>query len=110
MRSPAADTPAKPQPGAATIIGPKPGLAATDQAEAKLPTSNLSFVRNIAPILVAKCAKCHINATKGKFSMATFEALKKGTPDGSVFAAGNGANSQLVMLIASGDMPRAGPK
>ena len=42
--------------------------------------------------------------------MATFEALKKGTPDGSVFAAGNGANSQLVMLIASGDMPRAGPK
>lgn len=75
-----------------------------------LPANNLSFVKNIAPILVVKCAKCHISASKGKFSMATFEALKKGTPDGVVYNPGKGVGSRITDLIETGDMPRAGPK
>ncbi len=42
--------------------------------------------------------------------MTTFEALKKGTPDGVVIMAGKSSGSRLVDLIESGDMPRAGPK
>jgi hypothetical protein len=75
-----------------------------------LPTKNLSFVKDVAPILVAKCAKCHIDQAKGKFSMATFESLKKGSPDGSVYSPGKGTGSRIVDLIETGDMPRAGPK
>ena len=81
-----------------------------DAAAAKLPDSDLSFAKNIAPILVAKCSRCHINDSKGKFSMATFEALMKGNPDGIVVRPGKSSGSRLVDLIASGDMPRAGPK
>jgi hypothetical protein len=75
-----------------------------------LPDKNLSFVKNIAPILVAKCSRCHIDAAKGKFSMATFESLIKGSADGAVFQPGKGSGSRLVDLLQSGDMPRAGPK
>jgi hypothetical protein len=75
-----------------------------------LPTNNLSFVKDIAPILLAKCAKCHIDQAKGKFSMATFESLKKGSPDGAVYSPGKGTGSRIVDLIETGDMPRAGPK
>ncbi len=84
--------------------------AAKGDAAGALPANNLSFVKNIAPILVAKCARCHINTTKGKFSMATFESLKKGPPDGVVFAPGKSIGSRLIDVIESGDMPRAGPK
>src|SRR5262249_43952189 len=79
-------------------------------ASGALPTKNLSFAKDIAPILVAKCAKCHIDQAKGKFSMATFESLKKGSPDGAVYSPGKGTGSRIVDLIETGDMPRAGPK
>jgi mono/diheme cytochrome c family protein len=86
--------------------------AKTDAAAAggAQPTKNFSFVKDIAPILVAKCAKCHIDQAKGKFSMATFESLKKGSPDGAVYSPGKGTGSRIVDLIETGDMPRAGPK
>jgi mono/diheme cytochrome c family protein len=94
----------------------KKAEAAAEKAKADaaaggaLPTKNLSFVRDVAPILVAKCAKCHIDQAKGKFSMATFESLKKGSPDGAVYSPGKGTGSRIVDLIETGDMPRAGPK
>ncbi|HTQ39713.1 MAG TPA: c-type cytochrome domain-containing protein [Pirellulales bacterium] len=74
------------------------------------PDKNLSFTKNIAPILVSKCTRCHIDQARGKFSMATFESLKKGTPDGPVFVAGKSGDSRMVEALTSGDMPRAGPK
>src|SRR4051794_6458484 len=51
-------------------------------AAGPLPDKNLSFTKNIAPLLVTKCGRCHVSAARGKFSMATFADLKKGTPDG----------------------------
>jgi hypothetical protein len=91
----------------------KPGVPSNpliDDAPSTLPDKNLSFAKNIAPILVAKCSRCHIDAAKGKFSMATYESLKKGSADGVVFQPGKGSGSRLVDLLESGDMPRAGPK
>ncbi|HMC12260.1 MAG TPA: c-type cytochrome domain-containing protein, partial [Pirellulaceae bacterium] len=68
------------------------------------------FSKHIAPILVTKCSRCHINDSKGKFSLATFGALMKGNPDGIVVRPGKSSGSRLVDLITSGDMPRAGAK
>ncbi|HZZ30297.1 MAG TPA: c-type cytochrome domain-containing protein, partial [Pirellulales bacterium] len=80
-------------------------------AAGALPDKNLSFTKDIAPILVAKCTRCHIDQARGKFSMATFESFKKGTPDGPVFEAGKGSASRIVDALTSGDMPRGpGPK
>jgi mono/diheme cytochrome c family protein len=81
-----------------------------DLPKTPLPDKNLSFVKNIAPILVTKCTRCHIDQARGKFSMATFEALKKGTPDGPVFTPGKSSDSRIVEALTSGDMPQAGPK
>ena len=79
-------------------------------AAGPLPDKNLSFTKNIAPILVAKCGRCHVTAARGKFSMATFADLRKGPPDGVVIMAGKSSGSRLIDVIESGDMPRGGAK
>jgi hypothetical protein len=79
-------------------------------AAGPLPDKNLSFTKNIAPLLVTKCGRCHVTAAKGKFSMATFADLKKGPPDGVVIMPGKSSGSRLIDVIESGDMPRAGAK
>jgi mono/diheme cytochrome c family protein len=79
-------------------------------AAGPLPDKNLSFSKNIAPLLVTKCGNCHVRAAKGKFSMATFADLKKGTPDGVVISPGKSSGSRLIDVIESGDMPRGGAK
>ncbi len=82
-----------------TVPDWKPGESA--------PTGDtVSFVREVAPILVAKCGGCHINRSQGEFSMANFAALEKGSSSGVVFMAGDAAGSRMIELVESGDMPR----
>ena len=38
----------------------------------------LSFVNQIAPILLNNCGRCHVDRTSGGFGMANFEALVSG--------------------------------
>ena len=70
----------------------------------------VSFSRQVAPLLVAKCGGCHVQRARGEFSMATFATLFKGPPSGVVFMAGDAGGSRLVEVIESGDMPRGGGK
>ena len=44
------------------------------------------------------------------FSMANFETLMKGTPDGTVIFPKDADGSRLIEVIESGDMPRGGLK
>lgn len=69
-----------------------------------------SFVRQVVPILAAKCGGCHMRDAKGRFSMATFAALERGNRDGKVVLPGKPDGSRLIEVIASGDMPRGGGK
>ncbi|MCC7087384.1 MAG: hypothetical protein IT427_20470 [Pirellulales bacterium] len=72
---------------------------------------NVSFTKTVAPILLSKCGRCHVNDRKGDFSMANYELLRLGTKDGVVIMPGKGGGSRLVEVIESGDMPRGnGPK
>jgi mono/diheme cytochrome c family protein len=68
----------------------------------------VSFTKQVAPILVAKCAKCHIDKSSGDFSMATYGQLAKGSKDGLVYFPGKGKTSRMIELIEQGDMPRGG--
>merc|ERR1711964_523514 len=43
-----------------------------------------SFVQHVAPILVAKCGRCHVNGNRGEFSMANYDALLRGSTAGAV--------------------------
>ena len=99
-------------------LGPKPDAVkpATKPGEAKPDTSNapakggVSFVKQVAPMLVAKCGRCHIDRSQGKFSMATFAALAKGSEAGRVIFPKDGKSSRIVEVIEQGDMPRGGAK
>lgn len=70
----------------------------------------VSFVRQVAPLLVAKCAGCHIQRSRGEFNMATYVSLSRGSESGPVIMAGDASGSRIVEVIASGDMPRGGGK
>lgn len=70
----------------------------------------VSFVGEVAPILASKCGGCHINGSRGGFSLATFAALMKGPPEGVVIFAGDTVGSRLIETIETGDMPRGGGK
>lgn len=68
----------------------------------------ISFTRQVAPMLVGKCGNCHVTAAKGQFSMATFTSLMRGSKSGAVVLPGKGNGSRIVEVIESGDMPRGG--
>ena len=89
-----AATPGKPVP---------PGKPAAPAA------GDISFTKQVAPILVARCNNCHITAMRGNFSMASYTALMKGNNDGKVILA-KADGSRLIEVLASGDMPRGGGK
>ena len=70
----------------------------------------MSFTKNVAPILVNRCGRCHVSDSKGDFNMGTFAALMKGPPEGVVIFAGDTVGSRLIETIETGDMPRGGGK
>lgn len=66
----------------------------------------VSFVKSIAPIIVAKCGNCHVNQKRGDFSAATFLALDAST----TLAYGLPNDARLIQVIESGEMPKNGAK
>ena len=70
----------------------------------------ISFSKDIAPWMVEQCSRCHINAERGGFSLATYTALMKGSKGGVVLFPGDPVGSRLVETIETGDMPRSGNK
>jgi mono/diheme cytochrome c family protein len=68
----------------------------------------VSFTKQVAPVLVAKCAGCHIQRSRGEFNMSTYVSLSKGSANGTVIMAGDAKGSRIVEMLESGDMPRGG--
>lgn len=99
--SSAAPRPERPTPRS------RPGRGATPSEPAD---AGPSFVRQIAPILVQHCGRCHINRSEGNFTMANFALLAKGPPEGTVIFPGDPVGSRLIETIETGDMPRGGGK
>jgi mono/diheme cytochrome c family protein len=74
----------------------------------KTATGGISFVNDVAPLLADRCGNCHVTQQKGGFSVATYAALRQGSPSGTVFNPGKGRGSTFIELLESGDMPRGG--
>ena len=96
------------EPPAARSVAP--GTAKSAAPVSAKVDGDVSFTRQVAPLLVTRCGRCHVQNARGEFSMATYVSLSKGTKDGAVILAGNGRGSRIVEVIASGDMPRGGGK
>ncbi len=73
-----------------------------------LPVSGqaISFSKQVAPILTAKCGGCHVAGRRGGFHMASYAGLMQT----GVVQRGAGNASRLIEVILSGDMPRGGGK
>ena len=70
----------------------------------------VSFSQHVAPMLLAKCGRCHVNDSKGQFNVGTFANLMRGSEAGRVIFTGDPDGSPLVEVIVEGDMPRGGGK
>ncbi len=64
----------------------------------------VSFAKDVAPILVAKCGNCHVRGSRGNFNMATYQALS----DSGMIVPGDPVLSRLIQVIDSGEMPKGG--
>ncbi|MFK7736690.1 MAG: c-type cytochrome domain-containing protein [Pirellulaceae bacterium] len=73
-------------------------------------TAEVSFAKDIAPWIVEACGRCHIDSSRGRFSLATFAALRSGVRGAPVVYSGDTKGSRLVEVIESGDMPRGNRK
>ena len=70
----------------------------------------VSFVKAVAPWMVSACGRCHADRSSGGFSLATYDALMKGTAAGAVLFPSSSRGNRLVEVFESGDMPRGGGK
>jgi mono/diheme cytochrome c family protein len=64
----------------------------------------VSFVGQIAPMLVSRCGGCHVTGRKGGFQIQSYAGLMRSNS----VQPGAGDASRLVEVIESGDMPRGG--
>lgn len=61
-----------------------------------------SFDTSIRPVLEARCGKCHLEQSKGNFSLASLDTAIAGGKSGTAIVPNDGAHSLLYRMI-SGD-------
>ena len=90
--------------------GPKATAGKDPSKELKAKSEGISFTKDVAPVLVEHCGRCHVDKTTGGFTMPTYEGLMKGSRAGVVLFAGDPEGSPLIEAMASGTMPPSGNK
>lgn len=68
--------------------------------------ASVSFVKHVAPIIVAKCGKCHVASSKGKYGIASYDALMASDS----ISPNDPTDSSFIEVIESGEMPKGGLK
>ena len=67
-------------------------------------TNGSSFVNDVAPIIMQRCGRCHVNQSRGEFSARSFDSLMASTH----VSPGRPDTSLLIEVIADGSMPPNG--
>lgn len=83
--------------------------AATEPAAAAGAT--VSFASEILPIIQSRCINCHGgDEIEEGLSMNTHADIMAGSENGAILVPGDAASSLIIEMVASGDMPKRGPK
>ena len=69
-------------------------------------TDSVSFTKHVAPIIVGKCGNCHVANSRGRYGIASYDALMSSKS----VVPGDPASSNFLAVIESGEMPKNGPK
>lgn len=86
-----------------------PTAAAPAGGEASV--ADVTFASAIQPIVAQRCAKCHVEETKGRYSLASLESALAGGKSGpGVVVPGNGEGSLLYQMVAGKAEKRMPPK
>ncbi len=101
---------AKPVPKPVPMPMPAPGTPAGTPPAGVPAAGEVSFVKQIAPFLIAKCGNCHVNQAKGGLNFASYEVLERGFKGKLMIQKGDAKNSEGVREIESGNMPKGGLK
>lgn len=89
-------------------LDPLPSWKELGKPKPAEPDDVVSFTKDVAPWLMTRCGNCHIDESRGGFSMRTFAELRRGTAAGVVLFPGSPRDSRIVEVIETGDMPRGG--
>lgn len=79
------------------------------EAPAAAKEAGLKFSRDIAPVFVANCLRCHNEramAKNGKLNLSTFTAIQQGGKDGAIIVAGKPEESHLYLRLTGDEEPR----
>lgn len=75
------------------------------------PATNVSYTRDVQPILESRCGKCHMGEFVSEgLHMDTYESLMEGSDHGPVIVPGDADDSLLVKKLVEGKMPKRGLK
>jgi hypothetical protein len=91
---------------------PNSGSAYPNPAYPNPATSgSVSFAKDVLPILVDNCFKCHGgDKTEKGLILNSYASVMTGSQNGAVIVAGNADNSLLFKNVSSGKMPKRGTK
>jgi hypothetical protein len=91
------------------LEAPLPAAKTKAKTAAKGGAASVSFLKDVAPVLNARCGGCHVRNARGMFSMASYEALMKGPMSaGPVIKGGDVQASLLLQKVADKEMPPSG--
>lgn len=92
--------------GAPKMRPPVAGKNAPKGKPAAPAPATVSYAEKIAPLLLRHCGGCHVSGRRGEFQFTSYDTLIKS----GMIQQGSGADSRLVEVIRTGDMPRGGGK
>lgn len=70
-----------------------------------------TFAAAVQPIVAQRCAKCHVEESKGQYSLDSLESALAGGKNGAaVVVPGNGEGSLLYQMVAGTAEKRMPPK
>jgi mono/diheme cytochrome c family protein len=69
----------------------------------------VSYAVDVAPLFNQRCTQCHSGGQpSGGLDLSSYAGLMAGGARGAVITPGDAANSLLISLVSSGQMPKSG--
>jgi len=86
-------------------------ISHSGSTEAAPTNANVSYAKDVRPILESRCKKCHMGEFVSEgLDMGTYETLMTGSQNGPVITPGDADDSLIIQKLVAGKMPKRGPK